>query len=207
MPDLTTFSIFLTAAFILSITPGPGMLYVLARSLNGGRTEGLLSSFGTFIGGQFHVIAAAVGLSAVLMASALAFSIVKYVGAAYLIYLGVKLLLRRDAAIGQERSSGDRNAFVQGILTEILNPKTALFFLAFIPQFVHPENGNTLMQFAVLGLITTSFNLAVDVCVSLFAGPLGRQLQVNRKFRQRQRVFSGCTMIGLGTYVALADQK
>jgi threonine/homoserine/homoserine lactone efflux protein len=205
MPDFTAFSLFLTAAFILSITPGPGMLYVLARSLRGGRQEGMVSALGTFIGGFFHVVAAAIGLSAVLMTSALAFSLVKYAGAAYLIYLGIRMLLdqRNSLHPTQPQSS---HALYQGILTEILNPKTALFFLAFIPQFVDPSS-NTLPQFLLLGLITISFNFTVDIIVAAFAGPLGYYFKTHHKFRQRQRTFSGCSMIGLGAYVALAEQK
>ncbi|WNZ24598.1 LysE family translocator [Leptolyngbya sp. NK1-12] len=208
MPNFAAFSLFLTAAFILSITPGPGMLYVLTRSLHGGRQEGLVSALGTFIGGFFHVLAAAIGLSAVLMASAVAFSVVKYAGAAYLIYLGMRMLLSRRELLHSinSRGSGNQRALYQGIVTEILNPKTGLFFLAFIPQFVDPSS-NTLLQFLLLGLITISFNFTVDVIVAAFAGPLGSYFQSHRRFRQRQRTFSGCSMIGLGAYVALAEQK
>lgn len=183
------------------------MLYVLARSLRGGRQEGMVSALGTFIGGLFHVVAAAVGLSAVLTTSALAFSVIKYAGAAYLIYLGFRMWLdRRDALQPIALQSRPHHALYQGILTEILNPKTALFFLAFIPQFVD-ASGSTLLQFLLLGLITISFNFTVDVIVAAFAGPLGCYFKTHRKFRQRQRMFSGCSMIGLGAYVALAEQK
>src|SRR5215831_10978376 len=131
--------LFLTASIILAATPGPGMLYVLSRTLAGGKREGVLSSLGTFLGGMVHVVAAAAGLSVVLATSALAFSVVKYCGAAYLIYLGVKLIAQagHDLDEGGAEVKGSRGSpFVQGIVTEALNPKTALFFLSFIPQFV-----------------------------------------------------------------------
>lgn len=210
MPDFAAFSLFLTAAFLLSITPGPGILYVLARSLHGGRREGILSSFGLLLGGLVHVVAAAVGLSTVLMTSAVAFSVIKYVGAAYLIYLGLRILLNRSEAAQSTLHTApeqSRNTLIQGIFTEALNPKTALFFLAFIPQFVDPASGSTLLQFLVLGLITAVLNFLADTVVALFAGPIGQHFRTNHRFQQRQQTVSGCTMIGLGAYVALAEQK
>lgn len=216
MPDFAAFSLFLTAAFLLSITPGPGILYVLARSLHGGRREGILSSFGLLLGGLVHVVAAAVGLSTLLMTSALAFSVIKYVGAAYLIFLGVRILLSRREADQSAASAkaglvvapeSQHNTLVQGIVTEVLNPKTALFFLAFIPQFVDPASGSTLLQFLVLGLITAVLNFLADTVVASFAGPIGQHFKTNHRFQQRQQTVSGCTMIGLGAYVALAEQK
>jgi threonine/homoserine/homoserine lactone efflux protein len=211
MPDLATFGIFLTAAFILSITPGPGILYTLVRSLHGGRAEGIASAFGLFVGGLVHVVAAAAGISSLLMTSAVAFTIVKYVGATYLIYLGLRTLLSQDTlsinsdAIAEPQRKD--NVFYQGILTEILNPKTALFFLAFIPQFINVENGNVFMQFLILGLITDLLNFTVDFVVATFAGPIGKKLRTSYRFRRGQRITSGCTLIGLGAYVAVTDQK
>jgi threonine/homoserine/homoserine lactone efflux protein len=216
MSDFATLGLFLTAAFILSITPGPGILYTLARSLHGGRAEGVSSALGLFVGGLFHVGAAAVGLSSLLMTSALAFTVVKYLGAAYLIYLGVRTLLSQDtlsvnpdaleadSPLKQTRSD---SAFYQGVITEILNPKTALFFLAFIPQFVQADQGHVLIQFLVLGLITDLFNFGADFTVACFASPIGQRLKTSYRFRKGQRLASGCTMIGLGAYVAVADQS
>src|SRR4051812_2709269 len=159
MPDFTHLTLFLAAAFILAITPGPGLFYVLARSLRGGRAEGLASTAGTAIGGMGHVVAAAFGLSALLATSTTAFALVKYAGAAYLIFLGIQTLLRREKplhaapdisspttpanATPDQRiihSRRSRQALRQGIITELLNPKTALFFLAFIPHFVDPTH-------------------------------------------------------------------
>jgi threonine/homoserine/homoserine lactone efflux protein len=139
MFDSARFLIFLSAAILLAIAPGPGMLYVLARALGGGRREGLLSALGTFFGGMVHVFAAAAGISIVLAKSALAFSTVKYLGAGYLCLLGIRMILdaKKDAGISFADLSWGRNPFWQGVTTEVLNPKTALFFLSFIPQFVN----------------------------------------------------------------------
>src|SRR5215475_3123113 len=135
MMDAHRVAIFFAAAFILAVTPGPGIFYVLARSLAGGKREGILSSLGTFVGGFFHVLAAALGVSAVLAASAVAFHTVKYAGAAYLVYLGVRMIRTRNAEMEVTTAAPSQRALRQGILTEALNPKTALFFLSFIPQF------------------------------------------------------------------------
>ncbi|MBV7337026.1 LysE family translocator [Chloroflexi bacterium TSY] len=208
MPDLTSLSIFLSAAIILAITPGPGIFYVLMRSIKGGRSEGIASTFGTAIGGMFHVFAAALGLSAILATSAIAFSIVKYAGAAYLIYLGIRIIHSRDEFDPSliPHQIDQRGAFRQGIVTEMLNPKTALFFLAFIPQFIHPE-GVVVFQFILLGGLSVLLNSTADLIVAFLAGPLGSYLANNVKLRQGQRIFSGFTFIALGTYVAAADNK
>src|ERR1700674_3417060 len=133
MLDAHRFFLFLIAALVLAATPGPGIFYVLARTLSGGRSEGILSSFGTFAGGMFHVLAAALGVSAILAASAVAFHTVKYAGAAYLVWLGIRMIRTRNAEMIVSSSQPSQRAFRQGILTEVLNPKTALFFLSFIP--------------------------------------------------------------------------
>jgi threonine/homoserine/homoserine lactone efflux protein len=197
------FLVFLSAALILAITPGPGIFYVLARSLRGGRREGVLSSAGTFLGGLVHVAAAAFGLSAILAASAIAFDTVRYAGAAYLIYLGYRMIRSRhqeDVALDSGLSS--RGTFVQGVMTEVLNPKTALFFLSFIPQFVSVKQGHVAEQFLMLGAISVTLNTCADLLVACFAGPLGSRMKRNARFRSRQRAASGIAMIGLGAYVA-----
>src|SRR5580704_8431867 len=140
MFDTHRFLLFFVAALLLAVTPGPGIFYVLARSLAGGRREGILSSFGTFVGGLFHVLAAALGISAILAASAVAFHTVKFAGAAYLVWLGVRMIRTRNADVAINPSKPSQGAFRQGILTEVLNPKTALFFLSFIPQFIAPAH-------------------------------------------------------------------
>jgi threonine/homoserine/homoserine lactone efflux protein len=207
--DPHRFVLFFGAAILLAVAPGPGMLYVLARTLAGGRREGILSSLGTFFGGLVHVIAAATGLSLVLATSAVAFAAVKYAGAAYLIYLGVRMILRagRDTEIELPASKAARSPFWQGILTEALNPKTALFFLAFIPQFVNRASGGIFWQFVALGAISVTLNTTCDLVVALLAAPIGARLRASAKLRRRQRAATGLTLIGLGAYVAFAEGR
>src|SRR6266576_3420447 len=205
MIDSSKFVLFLTAALLLAIAPGPGMLYVLARSLAGGRREGVLSSLGTFVGGMVHVLAAAAGVSVILARSALAFATVKYAGAAYLCFLGIRMIAeaRRDRdSLPAETVVRARNPFWQGIATEVLNPKTALFFLSFIPQFVNRESGHVFWQFLLLGAISVTLNTSADLVVTMFAGPLGNRIRSSAKFRRTQRTATGAIMIGLGTYLA-----
>lgn len=201
------FFLFLTAALVLAVTPGPGIFYVLARSLAGGRREGVNSALGTFIGGLVHVFAAALGISAILAASAIAFHTVKYAGAAYLVWLGIRMIRTRNAEFTSLATPPSQNAFRQGILTEALNPKTALFFLSFIPQFIAPERGHAFLQFVLLGAISVILNTTADLIVVQLAVPLERKLKNSARFRRRQRVASGMGMIGLGAYVAFADTK
>jgi threonine/homoserine/homoserine lactone efflux protein len=203
------FLVFLSAALVLAITPGPGIFYVLARSMRGGRREGALSAAGTFLGGLVHVAAAAFGLSAILAASAIAFETVRYAGAAYLIYLGYRMIRSRNEQMNESELETDGNSFsrgvfTQGVMTEVLNPKTALFFLSFIPQFVSVQQGHVAAQFLLLGAISVTLNTCADLVVACFAGPLGTRMKRNAKFRNRQRGASGVAMIGLGVYVAAA---
>lgn len=205
MPSLAAFLVFLSAAAILAITPGPGIFYVLTRSLKGGRREGYASAIGTTLGGFFHVVAAALGLSALLAASALAFSLVKYTGAAYLVYLGVKTMLgRQQLDLTLETGSPQQlsSALRQGVTVEILNPKTALFFLAFIPQFINPA-GPVFWQFVLLGSLSVTLNTLVDIIVVSLAGPLGQALLKRPRLQRLQRLATGGGLITLGGYVAL----
>jgi threonine/homoserine/homoserine lactone efflux protein len=211
MPDSAHFILFLTAAIVLAVAPGPGMLYVLARSLAGGRREGVLSSIGTFFGGMVHVIAAAAGVSIILAKSAMAFATVKYAGAAYLCFLGVRMILdarRSDLSsseIAVESEAPRRNPLWQGVMTEVLNPKTALFFLSFIPQFVNRSAGHVFLQFLILGTIAVCLNTTADLIVTLLAGPIGNRIRSSATFRRRQRTATGLIMIGLGTYLATSE--
>jgi threonine/homoserine/homoserine lactone efflux protein len=207
MIDAHRFFLFFIAALVLAVTPGPGIFYVLARTLAGGRGEGILSSLGTFVGGMFHVYAAALGISAILAASAAAFHAVKYAGAAYLVWLGIRMIRTRDAELPVETLTPSRGAFGQGIVTEVLNPKTALFFLSFIPQFIAPQRGHIFLQFLIFGLVSVALNTTADLLVVSLAAPLGRKLKASATFRRRQRVASAVGMIGLGAYVALTDTK
>jgi len=209
------FVLFLTAAALLAIAPGPGMLYVLARSLAGGKREGVLSALGTFFGGMVHVFAAALGISVVLAKSAVAFATVRYAGAAYLGVLGVRMILdARKADEGEESleavsapEPARRNPLWQGVATEVLNPKTALFFLSFIPQFVNRTGGHVFAQFVFMGTISVVMNTTADLIVIVLAGPLGSRIRSSATFRRRQRTLTGAIMIGLGTYLATSDSK
>lgn len=207
MIDAHRFFLFFIAALVLAATPGPGIFYVLARTLAGGRSEGILSSLGTFAGGMFHVFAAALGISAIFAASAVAFHTVKYAGAAYLVWLGIRMIQTRNAELTVGSLIPSRGAFVQGIVTEVLNPKTALFFLSFIPQFISPQLGHIFLQFLIFGAVSVVLNTTADLLVVSLAVPLGGKLKTSAAFRRRQRVASGLGMIGLGAYVALTDTK
>ena len=207
MLDTHRFLLFLAAALLLAATPGPGIFYVLARTLAGGRREGFQSSFGTFFGGLFHVFAAALGVSAILAASAIAFRTVKYAGAAYLVFLGIKMIRSRNTELPTATAAPKGSAFRQGVLTEALNPKTALFFLSFIPQFIAPERDHIFLQFAVLGIISVALNTAADLLVVSLAAPLEHKLKSSARFRRSQRTASGLGMIGLGAYLAFSDSQ
>lgn len=197
MTENVQFLPFLAASLLLALTPGPGILYVMTRTLAGGAREGVASSLGTFVGGFAHVLAAALGLSAILATSALAFQLVKYAGAAYLAYLGVRMILRANQPLVVDAPAPTGNPFLQGIITEALNPKTAIFFLSFIPQFVsHP----TLTQFILLGSISVTLNTLADLLVVAFAAPLSRKL--TGTWRRRQQLATGTGLVALGAYVA-----
>ena len=206
--ETMSFVAFVFAAIVLAITPGPGIAYVVARTVAGGRTEGLASCFGTALGGMLHVLAAALGLSVIVAQSALAFNVVKYLGAAYLIYLGIRLLLQKVPALTVEpvASQGARRALLEGIVVEALNVKTALFFLAFLPQFVSPDTP-LLPQLVLLGTICVALNTLVDV-LAVFAAD--RLLQSDAARMARARLLtkaSGGTMLALGAYLALARRE
>jgi threonine/homoserine/homoserine lactone efflux protein len=206
VPTSAEWLVFLTASALFALLPGPGVLYVLARSLRGGRAEGVRSVVGNGIGASVHVLGAALGLSAVLATSAAAFTVVKLAGAAYLVYLGVRALVERRAAPAAEPGSR-RGALRQGVLVEVLNPKTALFFLAFLPHFVHPETAPAPLVFVVLGLVAVAMTVLVDLLVAVFAGALSTRLLGDPRWRVRERVASGLTMIGLGGALALAERS
>jgi threonine/homoserine/homoserine lactone efflux protein len=202
------FLAFLFAAVVLAITPGPGIAYVVARTVAGGRSEGLASCLGTGIGGMFHVLAAALGLSLIVAQSAVAFNVVKYLGAAYLVYLGIRLLLRKgeQLTVDPVPSQGARRALFEGIAVEALNVKTALFFLAFLPHFASPSEP-LVPQMVLLGSICVALNTLVDV-VAVFAAD--RLLKSDAARTARARLLtraSGVTMLGLGAYLALARRE
>jgi threonine/homoserine/homoserine lactone efflux protein len=199
---------FLIAALVLAITPGPGIAYVVARTVTGGRAEGVASCFGTAIGGMLHVLAAGLGVSLILARSAMAFELVKYLGAAYLVYLGIRMLLRRHDAptLVVAPAQGPRRALLEGIMVEALNVKTALFFLAFLPQFIMPTEP-PLVQLVILGTICVLLNTLADVLAVLGAA---RLLASDAARSVRARLLtraSGVTMLGLGVYLALTRRE
>ncbi|MCW5657813.1 MAG: LysE family translocator [Burkholderiaceae bacterium] len=205
--DLITaplFGLFLLAALALAITPGPGIAYVLARTVSGGRADGLASTAGTALGGLVHVAAAAAGLSALLMQSAGAFTVVRYVGAVYLVYLGMRTLLARPAAPAAAplRPRGTWRAFGEGVVVEALNVKTAIFFLAFLPQFIDPALP-PVQQFILLGAICVAFNTAADVAVVLGASVALARWHAGARLRAWLQRVSGATMVALGVGMAL----
>jgi threonine/homoserine/homoserine lactone efflux protein len=199
----------MTAGFLLLVTPGPAVLYIVTRSLQEGRAAGLMSTLGLAVGGLGHVIAAAAGLSALLLTSALAFSTVKYLGAAYLIYLGVRTLLVRSPASGPSRTVRPRlrRAFRDGVIVNLLNPKAALFFLAFLPQFVSTERGTVGLQITLLGSIFILMGIVTDTVYALSAGTVSRALGHHPIIGPAQRYLTGAVYIGLGLAAATTGGK
>ena len=204
MPDWSTVVLFAAAAWILVFTPGPNTLYIIARSVQQGRRAGIVSSLGVEVGTLIHVGAAAFGISALLMSSAVAFSMVKYAGAAYLIYLGIKTLLTREkpAAAATVEAKSLRRTFSQAVLVNVLNPKSALFFFAFLPQFLDAERGAA-MQILFFGAIVVALGFTSGSLYSLLAGSIGNVLRGNLKFLRAQRYFAGSVYLGLGAATAL----
>ena len=200
-----TLSLFLLAALIIAVIPGPGILYVAARTLAGGRQAGIASTFGTALGGLVHVIAGGIGISALILASAQLFTVLKLLGALYLVWLGFRTF--RDAGHPLPEppvAAGTRQAFRDGVLVEALNPKTAAFFLAFIPQFVDPTAGYPALQFIALGLISVTLNTLADIVVVVFAATASATLARRPHVIQRLKQGSGLFMAGLGVSLALA---
>ena len=208
MPHPANLPLFLLASLVLLLTPGPAVLYIIARSLSHGRVAGLVSVLSIEVGNLMHVLAATLGLSVLLLSSALAFAVVKYLGAAYLIYLGLRTLLTRAAGeptAGLQQHSL-RRIFAQGVLVATLNPKTALFFVAFLPQFVDPARGAVGMQLLVLGSLFVMLAIATDSLYALLAGTAGQWLQ-GKQFLRTQRYVTGAVYLGLGVTAALADAR
>jgi threonine/homoserine/homoserine lactone efflux protein len=205
MFELTSFLLFTAAALVIAITPGPGIFYVAARTLAGGYAEGVASSFGTGLGGCVHIVAGALGVSALVMASAEAFTLLKLAGAVYLAWLGFKTI--REAKVdapSEVPATGAWRAFREGVLVEALNPKTAAFFLAFIPQFVTPSEGSVALQFALLGVVSVGLNTLVDVVVAFMAARSRDGFARRPKIIRRIRETSGLVLCGLGAALALA---
>ena len=199
------FLLFLAAACVIALSPGPGIFYVAARTLADGRGAGLASSLGTGLGGLVHVAAGAVGVSALIMASAEAFAVLKIVGALYLVWLGIKTA--REAGIdvsATTRGGSAGKAFRDGVVVEALNPKTAAFFLAFLPQFVDPAAGPVWLQFLGLGLVSVTLNTTVDVIVVIAAARARSMALARPSLLRRLRIGAGAVLAGLGLSLLLA---
>lgn len=207
-PGPASLVVFVSAALVLLLVPGPAVLYIFARSVEQGRLAGFISVIGIHTATLVHIAAAALGLSAILASSALAFGIIKYAGAAYLIWLGLRKLFGRvresTVTVAQHKYG---RLFRDGFVVNLLNPKTALFFLAFLPQFVDVSRGHVAMQIAFLGLLFTVIGFVTDACYALAAGTAGGWLKRNRGYLRFERYISGFLFIGLGLTAAFAGNQ
>ena len=208
MPDPTMWGLFVVASVVLLLTPGPAVLYIVARSVEQGRAAGLVSVLGIHLGTIVHIAAAAIGLSAVIVSSALAFAIVKYLGAAYLIWIGIRTIMARDPDAEAPAASVAplRGVFRDGFVVNLFNPKTAIFLLAFLPQFVDTTRA-VHWQILVLGLTFMALGIISDALFAVAAGAAGDFLRRNRRFLRIQRWFAGTSFIGLGVTAALVTRK
>ncbi|HEX6075581.1 MAG TPA: LysE family translocator [Micromonosporaceae bacterium] len=207
MPSLPTLLAFAFAALALLVIPGPSVLYIVTRSVAQGRSAGIVSMLGVHVGSVVHIVAAILGVSALLASSATAFTIVKYLGAAYLVWLGIQQFRARDVDPTIVRDpTPRRRLFTQGVVVNVLNPKTAIFFLAFLPQFVDPSRGPVPVQLAVLGGLFLALGVLSDGTYALAAGFLARPLRTPR-FRRRLRHSSGAVYLGLGVTAALSQSR
>jgi len=209
LPDPQTLAVFMAATLMLNLTPGPDMMYVVANSVGRGHRAGVVSALGIGAGTIVHTLAAAVGLSALLMSSALAYDVIRYLGAAYLLYLGVKTVKGKGASIPTQRLQRERlsRIFRQGAATNVLNPKVALFFLAFIPQFVNSSRGSVVLQFLMLGTMFNCSGTLVNTAVALAAGVVGDRLSKSAGFSRAQQWFTGSVFMALGARIALVGPR
>jgi threonine/homoserine/homoserine lactone efflux protein len=209
MPEASSLTVFIVAALALLLVPGPAVLYIIARSVDQGRTAGLISVVGVGLGSMVHVGAAALGLSALLVQSATAFRTVKYLGAAYLVYLGVRRLLGKDDVTAESDGSSRtlRRVFTQGIWVNILNPKTALFFFAFLPQFVNTDGAPIGLQILFLGTLLVVMGIVTDGTYALAAGTMGGWLKQRPRVVTAQRWLAGGVFISLGLATALSGSR
>jgi len=210
MPELQTITVFAAAALLFAVVPGPAVIYLVTRSVDQGRAAGLVSALGIATGTLVHVPAAALGLSALLVSSATAFTAVKYLGAAYLVYLGIRQLLDKetDDLNSTTAPRSLRRIYSQGAVVGVLNPKTALFFLAFLPQFVDPARGSTALQLGVLGVLLVGISMISDSCYALLTGTAGAWLRRRgARFMRRQRWVTGGIYVALGVSAAIAGSS
>ena len=209
VPEWSSLGLFTIAALALLLTPGPAVLYIVTRSIDQGRRAGLVSVLGVHVGTLAHIVAAAAGLSAVLAASATAFGVVQYLGAAYLVYIGVRRLLDRTAlgALPSGSPRRLRRAFLDGVIVNVLNPKTGLFFLAFLPQFVTVARGSVGEQIVVLGVVFVLLGAVTDSLYAIGAGSAAAWLRGSPRFLASERWISGGLYLGLGVAAALSSSQ
>jgi threonine/homoserine/homoserine lactone efflux protein len=209
MPSPEVFAAFAVASLALLIVPGPSVLYIVTRSIDQGRSAGLVSVLGIHTGSVVHVAAAALGVSAILASSAVAFGVVKYVGAAYLIWLGIRTLRDRheERPTGAIRGRSLGRVYAQGVVVNVLNPKTALFFLAFLPQFVDVSKGAVTVQIVILGLTFILLGFVSDGSYALVAARVSRRLSTRRRSGALRRWLPGLTLIGLGVVSAVTGKR
>ena len=209
MPEPSVLAVFCLAALALLVVPGPSVLYIVTRSMDQGRMAGMASVLGVHTGTLVHIAAAAAGISALLISSAIAFNIVRFVGAAYLIYIGVRRLLGKDEPAGVQEGSPRRlsRIFYQGVVVNVLNPKTALFFFAFLPQFVDPSKGAAWFQIVVLGLVFILIGILSDGTYALAASTLAGRLKTSKHWHRVQRYFAGGTLVALGVTAAVSGSR
>jgi threonine/homoserine/homoserine lactone efflux protein len=209
VPAGNTLAVFAAAVVVFAVVPGPAVFYIVTRSVSQGRRAGTVSAAAVATGTLVHVVAATVGLSALLVSSALAFSMVKYLGAAYLVYLGVRTLLNRDGSAPDASVAEQplRKVFRDGVLIAVLNPKTALFFLAFLPQFVDPARGPVPLQLVVLGVMLILIALVSDSCYALVTGSAGAWLRGRARLLTGGRLVTGGAYLALGVTAAVAGDR
>lgn len=208
MLDTSHFALFLAASLTILLIPGPAVLYIVARSIGQGRMAGVVSVLGIGLGSLVHVAAAALGLTALLMSSALAYSAVKYAGAFYLIFLGIKKLTSKPVLAESDEEAGPATSlykiFAEGVLVNVLNPKTAIFFFAFLPQFVDVSRGSVALQITAYGLMFSFMGMFTDGLWALAANTAGRTLKAHPRFIQGEKYFAGVTYLALGTLAAVS---
>ena len=207
MPSLSTYAVFVATCLALLAIPGPAVLYIVSRSIDQGRAAGLLSVLGVTTGTLVHIAAAAIGLSSLVLASTVAFSAVRYAGAVYLVFLGVRRLLTRDseAVVEARAPRSSRRLYTQGFVVNLLNPKTIVFIFAFIPQFVDVKAGHVGVQIVLLGLTLAGLGLLSDSLYAIVAGSIADRLRGSRAVARFERWFGGSILVGLGVAAALVS--
>lgn len=209
MPMLTTLLLFVAMTVLICIVPGPDMLYIISRSTGQGRSAGVISCLGIATGGLLQTTAVALGISGIFLVVPFAYEIIKYIGAAYLVYLGIRFIINREElqASSHDKKADFRKTFFQGSLTTLLNPKVALFYVAFLPQFVDPARGHVSLQLLILGLLFNITGLAVDASIALLASLLGSWLKRRSRAAKIVPWVAGSVLVGLGVRLAFSGRQ